>query len=345
VGGNIVNDKKLKRVVIKEELVALTGDIYKAIILNQFIYWSERIADVDKFIEEESKRLLVEKGIESTIEKQHGWIYKKAEELSRETMLGLAPSNIRKHIQALVDNGWLDQRRNPKYKWDKTYQYRPNIVKIQKDLHLLGYSLEGYPLQLDNEILDKLCNIDNSRISVLEIGNCETEIHNQQNEKAIPEINKKITSKDKRYIGDGQTNVLNTVENSSSLDKEKEILTIDKEALEFYKLLPRQDGDIVEFILEYRKLRSKYSKEYLELIIDRYKKSKELKGENVYHRPENFFKYGEYKKYLDENWDSTLEECRKMAQNKHFNRSSNKIGSNEPQVTDEWDKQLKDLGW
>ena len=340
-----MNDKKLKRVVIKEELVALTGDIYKAIILNQFIYWSERIADVDKFIEEESKRLLVEKGIESTIEKQHGWIYKKAEELSRETMLGLAPSNIRKHIQALVDNGWLDQRRNPKYKWDKTYQYRPNIVKIQKDLHLLGYSLEGYPLQLDNEILDKLCNTDNSRISVLEIGNCETEIHNQQNEKAIPEINKKITSKDKRYIGDGQTNVLNTVENSSSLDKEKEILTIDKEALEFYKLLPRQDGDIVEFILEYRKLRSKYSKEYLELIIDRYKKSKELKGENVYHRPENFFKYGEYKKYLDENWENTLDECNKIAAMRRQKPSAKKSGSNEPQVSCEWDQQLKDLDW
>lgn len=340
-----MNDKKLKRVVIKEELVALTGDIYKAIILNQFIYWSERIADVDKFIEEESKRLLVEKGIESTIEKQHGWIYKKAEELSKETMLGLAPSNIRKHIQALVDNGWLDQRRNPKYKWDKTYQYRPNIVKIQKDLHLLGYSLEGYPLQLDNETLDKLCNIDNSRISVLEIGNCETEIHNQQNEKAIPEINKKITSKDKRYIGDRQTNVLNTVENSNSLDKEEEILTIDKEALEFYKLLPRQDGDIVEFILEYRKLRSKYSKEYLELIIDRYKKSKELKGENVYHRPENFFKYGEYKKYLDKNWENTLDECNKIVAMRRQKPSAKKSGSNEPQVSCEWDQQLKDLDW
>ena len=40
--------KKLKRVVIKEELFALTGDFKEAIILNQFIYWSERIRDFDK---------------------------------------------------------------------------------------------------------------------------------------------------------------------------------------------------------------------------------------------------------------------------------------------------------
>lgn len=31
---------KLKRVVIKQELVELTGDYRAALILNQFIYWT-----------------------------------------------------------------------------------------------------------------------------------------------------------------------------------------------------------------------------------------------------------------------------------------------------------------
>ena len=48
--------QKLKRVVIKEELVVLTGDIFKAVILNQFLYWSERVKDFDKFISEEKVR-------------------------------------------------------------------------------------------------------------------------------------------------------------------------------------------------------------------------------------------------------------------------------------------------
>lgn len=47
---------KLKRVVIKEELVALTGDAISALVLNQFIYWSERRHDFDKFIKEERER-------------------------------------------------------------------------------------------------------------------------------------------------------------------------------------------------------------------------------------------------------------------------------------------------
>ena len=49
--------KKLKRVVIKEELVVLTGDFRCAILLNQFIYWSERTADAAKFLKEERKRI------------------------------------------------------------------------------------------------------------------------------------------------------------------------------------------------------------------------------------------------------------------------------------------------
>jgi len=358
------NINKLKRAIIKEELVALTGDFTKAVILNQFIYWSERVRDIDKFIEEEIRRLNTE-GMDSNISKQHGWIYKTAEELSEETMLGLSPSTIRRHVKVLVEKGWLSERKNPKYRWDNTLQYRPNIIKIQKDLHSLGYSLEGYPLQLEFEKLEEPCNPDNSRIFILENGISKTKNHAQQNEKTIPEITIKTTNKNKEiYIGDEGTNVLNETKDNdliaedslednspyqdsdiSDLDSNVNLPSLDKEALEVFSLLPRQDSDLVEFILEYRKLRFKYSKEYLMLIIDRYKKSKELKGENIYHKPENFFRCGEYKNYLDENWENTLDECNKIAAMRRQKPSAKKSGSNEPQVSCEWDQQLKDLDW
>lgn len=338
------NINKLKRAIIKEELVALTGDFTKAVILNQFIYWSERVRDIDKFIEEEIRRLNTE-GMDSNISKQHGWIYKTAEELSEETMLGLSPSTIRRHVKVLVEKGWLSERKNPKYKWDNTLQYRPNIIKIQKDLHSLGYSLEGYPLQLEFEKLEEPCNPDNSRLSILENGISKMKNHDQQNEKTIPEITIETTNKNKVYIGDEGTNVLNETKDNLLVVEDNSSLDLDSEALEFYKLMPRQDGDLVEFILEYRKLRSKYSKEYLVLIIDRYKKSKELKGENIYHRPDNFFKSKEYVKYLNENWENTLDECNKIAAMRQQKPSAEKSGSNEPQVSCEWDQQLKDLDW
>ena len=137
--------KPLKRVVIKEELVELTGDFRPAIILNQFIYWIERMYDTDKYIREENERAL-KHDLKVNMEESKGWIYKTAEELNNELMVGMSKATIGKYIKQLVEAGYLSQRRNPKYKWDKTLQYRVDLYKIQKDLAKLGYALEGYKL-------------------------------------------------------------------------------------------------------------------------------------------------------------------------------------------------------
>lgn len=172
------NDAKLKRVVIKEELVELTGDYKPAILLGQFLYWSERVKDYDYFKLEENKRLSDHNFEE--IELSHGWIYKTASELSDEVMVNMSDSTIRRHIKTLVEKGWLHQRRNPKYKWDKTLQYRVNILQLRIDLDKLGYVLEGYS------------KIDD-RISKMKIGNSKIETCNEQNERAIPETTSETT--------------------------------------------------------------------------------------------------------------------------------------------------------
>nr|WP_242549386.1 helix-turn-helix domain-containing protein [Alicyclobacillus mali (ex Roth et al. 2021)] len=117
-------------------------------MLNQFLYWSERVEDFDLFILEEQQRAR-DIGEELNIELRQGWIYKKAEDLSEETMLNLSKTAIGNHLKSLIDAGWIEQRRNPRNKMDKTYQYRVNIVNIQRDLMQLGYSLEGYRVPLD----------------------------------------------------------------------------------------------------------------------------------------------------------------------------------------------------
>ena len=136
---------KLLRVVIKEELVKLTGDFKGALILNQLIYWSERMKDTDKWINEENERAL-KGGIELGVEESNGWIYKKAEELAEETMIGISPQTVRRTMKSLIERGFIQERRNPKYKWDKMMQYRVDLVKVQTELYKLGYSLEGYKL-------------------------------------------------------------------------------------------------------------------------------------------------------------------------------------------------------
>ena len=138
---------RLKRVVIKEELVELTGNFISALILNQFLYWTERTQDIDSWIDEENVRRDskdIEETPEEELPKTYGWTYKTAEDLNGELMLGMSAPTIRKYLKQLIDKGFITERRNPKYKWDKTLQYRINIIEISDALEQLGYHLEGY---------------------------------------------------------------------------------------------------------------------------------------------------------------------------------------------------------
>ena len=187
-------ERKLKRVSIKEEFVALTGDHVKAVILAQFEYWQSRVNDFDKFIGEEKARAAAE-GEDVVINETHGWIYKDAEELSKETMLGLARNSMLRHIKALVDEGYLLRRPNPHYRWDKTYQYRLNLQKIADDLEKIGYSLQNWVLPAKRERIDMEHRDSKmeARESKTELRASDVEARSEQNGTAIPEITPETT--------------------------------------------------------------------------------------------------------------------------------------------------------
>ena len=132
--------KKLKRIVIKEEFVAITGNYIDAILLSQLLYWSERVKDFDLFIEQEQSE-------QSEIKHKYGWIYKSYSELSDETMIGLSPSNVKKHLEKLIELGFISTRQN-KNKWDRRKEYKINLIAIQNELLKNGYALDGYALIL-----------------------------------------------------------------------------------------------------------------------------------------------------------------------------------------------------
>lgn len=185
--------KKLKRIVIKEELVILTGDFINAAILQQFIYWSERVKDFDTFILEE--RLRADRNANLTdIKPTGGWIYKKAEELSAETMLNLAPSSIRERLKKLEKQGYLLTRTNPEHKFDKVIQYRVDLCKMQRDLLKLGYALEGYKINLDIILSIKDINRETeNRKEETKIRNLETEIRKTETENRVLETENRTT--------------------------------------------------------------------------------------------------------------------------------------------------------
>ena len=90
--------RPLMKSVIREDLVALTRDYRAAVVLNQIIYWTKRIHDFDKFLQEEYNR-----NPDCNVAFRYGWIIKTAQELADETMLGLSRQTIRSVLKNLIE--------------------------------------------------------------------------------------------------------------------------------------------------------------------------------------------------------------------------------------------------
>jgi hypothetical protein len=231
--------EKLKRVVIKEELVALTGDFRAAIVLNQFLYWSDRIKDIDKYIKEENNRIKSHGITESGFQLNHGWIYKSSNELIDECMFvtrkkvrgkdlfqktNIKEATMNETINYLVENGWLQKRQNPEYKWDRKYQYRVDFIKISKDLLELGFVLQGYNVfDVINKEFSSIQSSGSNASSKIEDGNSIFEDQSNKNRRAIPEITTEITTDNINNNNDKKM----SIENS----KEKNIVVVEKNKL------------------------------------------------------------------------------------------------------------------
>ena len=230
--------KKLKRVVFKEEFVALTKKVNHAIVLNQMIYWSERTKDAKKFAEEEMAR--ARKFSDGSVETEEevletllsGWIYKSSEELIEDTMLSISRKTMDRILDDLVAEKWLSRRRNPKYKWDKTWQYRVDLNKIQSDLKELGYPLDGYTLPVPDEKNDEETNDGHDDPS-----NGQNDLSNGQNDLAIPEItnkdyNQKLQTVDYSIFSSSSVDELEASTNLSEKEEEEE-LEINKHVIDY----------------------------------------------------------------------------------------------------------------
>lgn len=229
-----MGDTKIKKAVIREDLLSITKDYRKAILLNQFIYWSERVSDADKFIEKENE--IAKNNGEAERELFYGWIYKTAEELADEVMLGLSASQIRRYINDLVELGYLSKRNNPKYKWDRTLQYRVNLVNIAKDLKKNGFPLSDYKIDIPDD--------ENSNTHPCVINDEPEENQSQSSECAIPEITPENTNRD-----------YSTENTSNSFSNEKDN---SKETLDLYNSqVPEEHGTRIFMSLGVKQKQSK----------------------------------------------------------------------------------------
>ncbi|ARJ25987.1 hypothetical protein B7492_33680 (plasmid) [Bacillus mycoides] len=157
--------RELQRVVIKEELLALTGKHFDAALLNNLIFWAGITEKMDKNLKLRIKQMETRKTKQSAIDKKkkqirNGWFYKTGDELLAELMDWGSASTISRTLNNFVKEGWIEKGNNPdpSKKWDRATWLKVNLTKIASDLHTLGYALEGYSLA--QEMTTK--NIENS---------------------------------------------------------------------------------------------------------------------------------------------------------------------------------------
>ena len=106
-----------------------------AVILNQFIYWTNSKLD-DKHQSRYRRAAAASENSESDHDDSL-WIYKDYDELKTDLLDLFGRNKIIDNVQWLVLSGYLKRRNNPRYRWDKTLQYAVDIDLVQSQIDAL----------------------------------------------------------------------------------------------------------------------------------------------------------------------------------------------------------------
>ncbi len=151
--------------ILREDYYILCNKNHcSAMILNEFENWMN-VKTTNK-TQEDYETMTAEQGDVSPPSANGLWVWKSQEQL-RDEMYGLFGIGVvRKSLNWLVNVGYLYRRRNPKYNWDKTYQYMLNVKQVQQELDRIAVKIkEGKDRQLEKTVE----NLDESAEKVNEI--------------------------------------------------------------------------------------------------------------------------------------------------------------------------------
>jgi len=135
----------MKKVVLREDMMALTKDVTQALVLGQMLYWTKTLDKVNDWLFEENKRLA-----EADLPQHdynYGWIYKSAKEMKDELMNAFSEDSIQRAFSALVSRGILMKRNNPFLRYDRKLHYRVDLVLMRRMLNEYGYEMTDFKLQ------------------------------------------------------------------------------------------------------------------------------------------------------------------------------------------------------
>ncbi len=133
-------------VVLREDLIsACDGALETAVFISLLEYWTTVKRRMKNQIEHENKAREQE-GLPPLPldEEDFEWVYKTYEEWIEESLGLLTRHSLKKAIRHAQELGFVSIRRNPKYRWDKTHQYRLNVDALNRKLEEVVQTLETH---------------------------------------------------------------------------------------------------------------------------------------------------------------------------------------------------------
>ncbi len=131
------NNRKYKRITVKEELVALTGDAFQAVLLDRMIELTYEAERFDRLIIAEQARA-ESIGERISMPLMEGWFFKKAEELAEEVLIIDSAKTVRKKLTELVDKGYVLEKNSEAYRFERTKLYKVDLKKLLDEFERLG---------------------------------------------------------------------------------------------------------------------------------------------------------------------------------------------------------------
>lgn len=134
----------MKKAVLREDLMVLTGDLCQSMVLGQMIYWTKTLDKINDWLFEENKRLA-----ESDIPQHdynYGWIWKSAREMKEDLMNAFSEDAIQRAFTALTNKGILMKRNNPFVRYDRKLHYRVDLVLLRRLLRERGFEMTDFQL-------------------------------------------------------------------------------------------------------------------------------------------------------------------------------------------------------
>ncbi|MGI8711377.1 MAG: hypothetical protein ACR2LA_10325 [Acidimicrobiales bacterium] len=200
--------------LLREDYLRICGgNACAAMILSQMEHWN--IVKLEAAGQAQALNEAARRAGEEATQDTERWVYKSLPEMKEELMGLFGDKAISAGFAALIAAGFLEQRTNPKFTWDRTRQYRFHTENVQADIDQLGETEPNSPdeewRQADQSSEDTVpmaspnqrAELPGCKPQICGLEGAKLRLGGRRNAAAISETTPKVTNKDESTLNVG----------------------------------------------------------------------------------------------------------------------------------------------